>query len=516
MPTTDFLVIGSGIAGLSFALKVAGACPNCSVTVVTKANEGETNTKYAQGGIAVALDQYDSAEKHIQDTLKAGDGLCDEEVVNFVVREGPHQLEELMRLGTRFDRSDTGELDLAKEGGHSMNRVVHHKDITGLEIERALLKRVATMKNIRLLSHHFAIDLITEHHLEQEYTDERTCYGAYILNSHTNQVSTCTARTTLLALGGIGQVYGHTTNPVIATGDGIAMAYRARAEIMDMEFIQFHPTALYQPGVSPAFLISEAVRGFGAMLKTKNEDRFMFRYDDRGELASRDIVALAIDKELKNSGDECVYLDCRHLEMDAFQSHFPTIFQKCKLLGLDPAKDMIPVLPAAHYLCGGIKVDHFGRTSVKQLYACGENARTGLHGANRLASNSLLEALVFSERCFLKAMEDSSSPMDFRDVPEWDARGTITPKEHILIAHNRRELQAIMRDYVGIVRSDERLKRASSRLGLLYKETEHLYKSSTLSPQLCELRNLITTGYLIVSQSLKRRVNRGGYYNVDV
>lgn len=519
MPTTDFLVIGSGIAGLSYALKVASSCPDKKVTIITKADDSESNTKYAQGGIAVALNENDSFEEHIQDTLKAGDGLCDEEVVSFVIEEGPQRLNELLELGAQFDVKDTGELDLGREGGHSSNRIIHHKDVTGREMERALLNKAYALGNIDILSHHFVIDLITDHHLEESLIDKSTqlsCYGAYVLNHKTNQIEKHSAKIILLASGGAGQVYGHTTNPMIATGDGIAMAYRAKADICDMEFVQFHPTALYQPNESPAFLISEAVRGFGARLRTKEGKEFMHKYDHRKELASRDIVAKAIDSELKLSGDEHVFLDCTHLHIEDFKSHFPNIYKKCKTLGIDVKKDWIPVVPAAHYFCGGIKVDHSGRTAVKNLFACGECARTGLHGANRLASNSLLEAIVFAERCHIQALHEINLSCHLIKIPKWNEEGTITPKELVLISHNKKELQAIMRDYVGIVRSNERLQRALKRLELLYTETEILYRSSKLSPQLCELRNMITVGYLIVNQSLQRKENRGTFWNISL
>lgn len=520
MPVTDFLVIGSGIAGLSYALKVANGCPDKKITIITKAEDSESNTKYAQGGIAIALNERDSFDGHIQDTLKAGDGLCDKEVVSFVIKEGPQRLNELLELGAQFDVKDTGEFDLGREGGHSANRIIHHKDVTGREMERALLNKVYALENIEILSHHFVIDLITDHHLEESLVDKSTqlsCYGAYVLNHKTNQIEKHSAKMILLASGGAGQVYGHTTNPMIATGDGVAMAYRAKADICDMEFVQFHPTALYQPNESPAFLISEAVRGFGARLRTKEGKEFMYKYDHRNELASRDIVSKAIDSELKLSGDEHVFLDCTHLDIEDFKSHFPNIYEKCQSIGLDIAKDMIPVVPAAHYFCGGIKVDHSGMTSVKNLFACGECSRTGLHGANRLASNSLLEALVYAERCSVQALKEitlSKNPIS--DIPEWNEKGTTTPKELVLISHNKKELQAIMRDYVGIVRSNERLQRALRRLELLYSETEDLYKSSKLSPQLCELRNMITVSYLIVKQSLQRKENRGTFWNINL
>ncbi|MDN5202074.1 L-aspartate oxidase [Fulvivirgaceae bacterium BMA10] len=520
MPNSDFLIIGSGIAGLTFAVKVAQACPDKKVTIITKADESESNTKYAQGGIAVVLNENDSFDKHVEDTLRAGDGLCDLEVVNMVIKEGPERLKEIIEIGARFDVNYSGGFDLGKEGGHSENRIVHHKDITGYEIERALLHKIYTTSNIEIYSHHFAIDLITEHQIKKKVTEpnpDLTCYGAYVLNQKTGKIEKYTANITMLASGGTGQVYGHTTNPLIATGDGIAMAYRAKAKIKDMEFIQFHPTALYEPGgVSPSFLISEAVRGFGAKLKTRKGKAFMHKYDERKELASRDIVSKAIDNELKNSGDDYVCLDCTHLDIELFKQHFPNIYKKCQGIGIDISKELIPVVPASHYLCGGISVNEHGQTSIKNLFACGECSHTGLHGANRLASNSLLEALVYAERSYKKVIKDIVDIVPPGEIPEWNEEGTTEPDELVLITHNRMELQAVMRDYVGIVRSDKRLNRALKRLHLLYKETEELYDTTKVSPQLCELRNLITIGYLIVKQSIARTENKGAYYNKNL
>ncbi|MBT32484.1 MAG: L-aspartate oxidase [Thalassobius sp.] len=517
---TDFLVIGSGLAGLAYALKVANKLPDAKVTIVTKADEGESNTRYAQGGIAVMLDKdEDSFKKHIQDTLIAGDGLCDKDVVKMVVKKGPKRFREITGWGAEFDKQSSGDYDLGREGGHSVNRIVHHKDITGLEMSRTLLKQVHNMPNIEILDYHFAIDLITEHHFKEklpvkpEYVH---CYGAYVLNQKTNQIERILSRITLLASGGTGHVYRSTTNPLVATGDGIAMAYRAKAYIQNMEFIQFHPTSLYNPGASPSFLISEAVRGFGGKLRTKSGEPFMHKYDEREELASRDIVARAIDSELKISGDEYVYLDCRHLDMEGFKQHFPTIYEKCASLGINVENDMIPVVPAAHYLCGGINVDKSGKTNVGNLYACGECSNTGLHGANRLASNSLLEALVYAHKCFKDGIKNYASIEIPAEINEWNAEGTSEPKEKIVITHMRKELQTLMSDLVGIVRSNERLRLAKEKLHFIYKETKKLYDNSTLSPQLCELRNLVTIAYLIIEQSTQRKENRGGYFNKDL
>lgn len=516
MQQCDFLVLGSGVAGLTFAIKVAERFPEGKVVIITKAGESESNTKYAQGGIAVVLDEVtDSFEQHVQDTLRAGDGLCDEEVVRMVVTEGPDRLAELINLGTSFDANKEGAFDLGKEGGHTNHRILHHKDITGKEIETKLLQQVHRLPNITVLSQHFAIDLITQHQIRSTKAKETPvqCFGAYVLNKETEKIATCLAKVTLLATGGAGQVYQNTTNPTIATGDGVAMAYRAKARVEGLEFIQFHPTALFDHGKSsPSFLISEAVRGFGAQLRNSIGERFMLGYDKRAELASRDIVSRAIDSEMKKSGDKSVYLDCRHLDMVAFKDHFPNILEKCDLIGLDLAEDMIPVVPAAHYICGGVKTDVHGQTSVKNLFACGECAHTGLHGGNRLASNSLLEALVFAHRCFETASELFVNAVLPDGIPEWDEEGTSTPDELILITHNRRELQAMMSDYVGIIRSEERLKRVLNRLKIMNEENEALYKKTKVSPQLSELRNMISVAYLIVQHSLNRKENIGVFF----
>lgn len=511
----DFLVIGSGIAGLTFALKVA---EHGKVIIITKANAEESNTKYAQGGIAGVMHGPDTFEKHVQDTLECGAGLCDERIVRMVVTEGAQRIREIIEWGTRFDKNETGDFDLAKEGGHSEHRVLHFKDATGNEIERALLEKIHQHPNISIYTHYFAVDIITQHHLGKEVmrsTPGIECYGAYVLNLQTKEIETILSKVTLVATGGAGQVYKATTNPVIATGDGIAMVYRAKGQVKDMEFIQFHPTALYNPGEHPSFLITEAVRGFGAVLKTQDGAEFMQKYDERKSLAPRDIVARAIDNEMKISGDEFVFLDCRHIPFDKFVEHFPNINQKCKSIGIDVTKNMIPVVPAAHYICGGIVVDEFARSSIGNLYAAGECACTGLHGANRLASNSLLEALVFSHRAAMNAIATYNSVQYNKEVPDWDAEGTTQPNEMVLITHNLRELQDVMSNYVGIVRSDQRLKRALNRLRIIYGETEALYERTVLSPKLCELRNLITVAYLIVKFAMERKQNVGLHYSTD-
>jgi L-aspartate oxidase len=520
MKQTDFLVIGSGIAGLSYALKIAERFPDKKILVMTKAAADETNTKYAQGGIAVVNDlENDSYEKHIDDTLIAGDGLCNEKVVEIVVKEGPERVNDIIDWGARFDKEKDGDYKRGREGGHSEFRILHHKDITGWEMERALLDAVSKQKNIEFIKHCFVIDIITQHHLGYlvtKSTPDVECYGVYVLNLETNQIEKIISKITLMATGGNGQVYRTTTNPSIATGDGVSMVYRAKGRIENMEFIQFHPTALYEPGVrGHAFLITEAVRGDGGVLRNKDGEAFMSRYDERKDLAPRDIVARAIDSEMKKTGTEHVWLDCRHFSKEKFVEHFPNIYQKCLSIGIDIAKQMIPVAPAAHYSCGGIKTDEWGKSSINNLYACGECASTGLHGANRLASNSLLEGLVFAHRCAIDAAEKINSISFQNEIPDWDAEGTSQPGEMILITQSLKELQLVMSDYVGIVRNDIRLQRASRRLDLLWEETEQLYQTSSLSPQLLELRNMITVGYLIVKGASFRKESRGLHYNTD-
>jgi L-aspartate oxidase len=519
MHQTDFLVIGSGIAGLTYALKVAKQFPDKKIILITKTQADETNTKYAQGGIAGVWDESrDSFSKHIEDTLIAGDGLCNESIVEIVVKEGPERIKEIIDYGAAFDKEESGIYSLGKEGGHSANRILHHKDVTGMEMERALLSQLNSLPNIHLLNHCFVVDLLTQHHLGYLVTKSTldiTCYGVYVLNLQSNQIEKIVSKIVLLASGGCGQAYRTTTNPKIATGDGIAMVYRAKGKIENMEFIQFHPTALFEPGVSPSFLITEAVRGDGGILRNKAGEAFMERYDHRKDLAPRDIVARAIDNEMKRTGTEHVYLDCRHMGKEKFIHHFPNIYQKCLSIGIDVMQHMIPVAPAAHYSCGGIKTDEWGKTSIRNLYACGECASTGLHGANRLASNSLLEAMVFAHRCYIDTCKQIDQLSLVENLPDWNALGTAEPREMILITQSLKELQQIMSDYVGIVRTDVRLSRAMKRLDLLFEETEQLYRSTKVSPQLCELRNLITVGYLIVKGAQFRKESRGLHYNTD-
>lgn len=519
---TDILVIGSGIAGLTYALKIAQECPDKKVTILTKTQSDETNTKYAQGGIAGVMDtEQDSFSKHIEDTLIAGDGLCNEAIVEIVVKEGVDRINELIEWGARFDKEPDGDYKLGKEGGHSEFRILHHKDVTGKEMERALLEAIKKAPNIELISHCFVIDIITQHHLGflvTKSTPDIECYGVYVLNLNNNKIEKIIASVTLLATGGNGQVYRTTTNPAIATGDGVAMVYRAKGRIENMEFIQFHPTALYEAGVrGQSFLITEAVRGDGGILRNANGEAFMEKYDERKDLAPRDIVARAIDNEMKVNGTEFVYLDCRHMDQQKFMEHFPNIHAKCLSIGVDVSKDMIPVSPAAHYSCGGVKTDEWARTSVHGLYAAGECASTGLHGANRLASNSLLEAMVFAHRAYKHSIEYLKQKREevYHKIPDWNAAGTSAPTEMILITQSLKELKLTMSDYVGIVRNNERLKRANRRLDLLHEETESLYERTEVSPQLCQVRNMITVAYLIVKSAELRKESRGLHYNTD-
>jgi len=512
----DFLVIGSGIAGLSYALKASAYGKVC---IVTKGKAEESATKYAQGGIAAVMYTPDTYEKHIRDTMIAGDELSDEKIVRITITESTERVKELVEWGVEFDKTASGRYDLAKEGGHSEFRVLHHKDQTGQEIEKILLKRVAENPNIEVLENHFTVDLITQHHLDIEVnrrTTDITCYGAYVLDKANNCIDTILSKTTLLATGGAGNVYATTTNPPIATGDGIAMVHRAKGIVEKMEFIQFHPTSLYNPSEKPSFLITEALRGSGAILKTMDGCEFMQKYDpERLSLAPRDIVARAIDNELKISGDDHLYLDARNISKNDFLSHFPGIYAKCLSIGIDIVKEMIPVVPAAHYTCGGIKADQYGCSNILNLYASGECASTGLHGANRLASNSLLESLVFSHRASLHAASAIPHIHFCEIIPDWNAEGTVMNEEMILITQTLKELQGIMTNYVGIVRSNLRLNRAFERLAILYRETEELYDRSILTEKICEVRNLITVAYLIIKMAMARKESRGLHFSID-
>ena len=513
----DFLIIGSGIAGLSFALKVA---PYGKVCILSKADASEGSTKYAQGGIAAVMYDSDSFDNHVRDTLIAGDGICDKEVVEMTIREAPDRIKELVQYGVKFDKSREGDrFDLHREGGHSEFRILHHKDNTGAEIERGLLEEVRNHPNIELKEHQFAIDIITQHHLGQrvtKHTPDIECYGVYALNCETHQVDTYLAKVTLLATGGMGNVYTTTTTPIISTGDGVAMVHRARGVLSDLEFVQFHPTSLYNPAEKPAFLITEAMRGAGAILKDSKGEEFMHKYDSRLSLAPRDIVARAIDKEMKLAGVDHLYLDARGIGKTELINGFPTIYAKCLELGINITKDMIPIRPAAHYQCGGIKVDMHGESSIHHLYAAGECSCTGLHGGNRLASNSLLEAVVYAHNAAEHAVSKINELSLCHQVPDWDADGMVLNEEMVLITQTKKELQEIMSNYVGIVRSDLRLQRAFDRLNLIFRETEELYNRSVLTEELSELRNLIACAYLITKMAMARRENVGLHYSIDL
>lgn len=501
---------------MSFALKVA---KNNKVALICKTSLEEANTFLAQGGVAsVTNTLVDNFEKHIEDTMIAGDFLSDRSAVEKVVKEAPSQIEELIRWGVDFDKNEEGNFDLHREGGHSEHRILHHKDNTGAEIQDSLIKAVKKHSNIDVFENHFAIEIITQHHLGKivtRQTEDITCYGAYILNLDNGKVDKFLAKVTLMATGGIGAVYKTTTNPLVATGDGIAMVYRAKGTVKDMEFVQFHPTALYHPGDRPSFLITEAMRGYGAVLKTKDGKEFMYKYDERLSLAPRDIVARAIDNEMKMRGDDYVYLDVTHKDKEETKKHFPNIYNKCLSLGIDITKDYIPVAPAAHYLCGGIKVDTNACSSIKRLYAVGECSCTGLHGGNRLASNSLIEAVVYADAAAKHSMEHLPSYTFREDVPDWNDEGTQNTEEMVLITQSIKEVGQIMSTYVGIVRSDLRLKRAWNRLDILYEETEKLFKCSKASRDICELRNIINVGYLIMRQAMERKESRGLHYTID-
>lgn len=515
----DYLVIGSGIAGMSFALKVASE--QARVAIICKTTLEEANTFLAQGGVASVTNlKVDNFQKHIDDTMVAGDFLSDPEAVRKVVEEAPGQIKFLIEHGVKFDLKDdgSGEFDLHREGGHSEFRILHHADNTGAEIQTSLIEEIKANPFIDIFDHRFGIEIITQHHLGKTVTrrsPDITCYGAYVLNEAEGVVDTFLARVTLMATGGCGAVYTTTTNPLTATGDGIAMVYRAKGTVRDMEFIQFHPTALYHPGDRPSFLITEAMRGYGAVLRDLNGNEFMQKYDSRLSLAPRDIVARAIDSEMKASGSDHVFLDVTHKDVEQTKHHFPNIYEKCLSLGIDITKDYIPVAPAAHYLCGGIKVDLNGESSIKRLYAVGECSCTGLHGGNRLASNSLIEAVVYADAAAKHAAKVIGDYDFRRDVPEWDDSGTSHPEEMVLITQSMKEVNQILGYYVGIVRSNLRLRRAWSRLDILYEETERLFKVSKASRRLCELRNMILIGYLIMRQAMERKESRGLHFSVD-
>jgi L-aspartate oxidase len=502
---TDYLVIGSGIAGLNFALLAA---EHGRVVVVTKKRPADTNTNYAQGGVAAALAPDDSYEQHVEDTLVAGDGLCDRNIVEMCVADGPAQVERLLELGVNLARDEAGKLDLGREGAHSRNRVVHWQDVTGREIQRALLAAVARHSNITLLDEHIAVDLLSL----AKYGGDPGCFGAYVLDKASGQVQTICARATVLASGGTGKVYIYTSNPDVATGDGIAMAYRIGAACCDLEFVQFHPTVLYHPHAG-SFLISEALRGEGGVLRLASGETFMENYHAMRSLGPRDVVARAIDNELKKSGADSVYLDMTQLDPGFVRGRFPNIYERCLALGLDITKKPIPVVPAAHYMCGGVKTDDHGATTIPGLYAIGECAFTGLHGANRLASNSLLEGMVFSHRAAAAVRElPRHRPAQ---VASWSSGDATDSNDQIVVSLNWEEIRRFMWSYVGIVRSDKRLERARRRIEILRDEIREYYLDFKVTSDLIELRNLALVAHLIIESARRRKESRGLHYTLD-
>lgn len=513
--TTDVLIIGSGIAGLSLALNTS---KYAQVLMVTKKESAESATNWAQGGIASVTAVDDEIKLHVEDTLRAGAGLCDEEVVQLVVETAPERIRELIKLGVKFTRLEDGSLALGREGGHSRSRILHHRDQTGQEIESVLLGNARESGRIEVLEHHLMIDLLVDPRPGKRIRNGeiRRCFGAYVLDEISGEIKTIGAKTVILATGGSGMVYQHTSNPTIATGDGVVAAWRAGADVGDLEFFQFHPTTLMNPAADGRNeLITEAMRGYGAILRNQEGEAFMKRYDDRGELASRDIVARAIDAEMKKRGETYVWLDCTHLEADRLRARFPHINEVCQQQGIDFTVDPIPVVPAAHYQCGGVITDIWGRTTLAGLLAVGEVAMTGLHGANRLASNSLLEAVVFAHQASHMIEEWLKEAAPIPEAENWSAEGTVTPEEFVLIQHNRDEIRRLMWNYVGIVRSSFRLERAARRLRLLTSEVADFYRRTRLNSPLIELRNLVILADLIVRSAISRHESRGLHYMLD-
>ena len=516
---TDVLVIGSGIAGLSYAIELAERRKELSITIISKREAFESNTKYAQGGIAVVQNfASDSFEKHIADTLAASDGLADLRVIEKVVKQGPDRLNQLIKWGAEFDRSkEDAVLELGKEGGHNAHRIVHHKDRSGFEIQRALIERLKSLSNISLLENHTLVDLITDHHHNQH--PKKACYGAYVISLESLSVIKINAQVTVLSTGGAAQVYAYSTNPESATGDGIAAAYRAKVRIANLHYVQFHPTALAVEVGGAPFLISEAVRGFGGHLLNDDGKRFVFDTDSRGELASRDIVSRAIELEMKKQGSSHVYLSLKHLDSQSVLKAFPSIAEHCLKVGIDITTDLIPVRPAAHYFCGGIDVDIDAKTSLDRLYAIGECSHTGLHGANRLASNSLLEALVYAHSAVESTLDilanSPIAPAYFKDIPEWNHAHAILDRQSEELSVLKRGVQQLMSDQVGIFKTTAGLLQAEKELAPFYLRTKALYNENKLTPQLLELRNMVNVAYLIIKQAQQVTENKGVFYNHD-
>lgn len=515
---TDFLVVGTGIAGLFYAINAA---KHGKVTILSKTDINDTVTSRAQGGIASVVYLPDTFKKHANDTIECGAAINNPDIVNIVVNEGPDRIRDLISYGTNFDKNKSGKFDLSKEGGHSRKRVLHYKDKTGSEIQRALLNEAKNHSNIEILDNHFTIEIITQHHMGEFITRKRKdicCYGAYVYDKKNKKVITFLSQKTIMATGGCGSVYNYTSNPEFCTGDGVSMVYRAKGIIENMEFVQFHPTILYEQDSKPGFLITEALRGEGAILRNHKGEDFAKKSDKRGSMAPRDIVARAIDNEMKTYGIDHVFLDATGINNEIIKSKFPTIYNRCLSKGIDITKDYIPVIPGAHYMVGGIKTDENAKTSIKNLFAVGEVACTNLHGANRLASNSLLEAAVFAKRAALDSTNNlnNDNTSKHKLIPDWDDKGTVKNEELILVTYSKKEVQQIMSNYVGIVRSDLRLKRALDRLEIIYEETESLYKKSNISVRICELRNLINVAYLICKMATERKNNIGLHFNIDL